>query len=324
MIPFRERNPVKIGAVSIAVLAMLMVMAFKADSLPLIGGGTTYYANFSEAGGLKTGDEVRVAGVRVGKVDSIELDGNQVKVGFKIREKVNFGENSGAGVRVKTLLGDMFLELQPAGEGQLKAGATIPVDRTESPYDVVEAFEGLADTSANIDKDQLAAALTTLADLTRSTPEEFQAALTGVSDLSRNLAAKDERIESLLSQLDRVTKVLDERDEDLITLMNDANQLFAALVERREAVHNLLISTQQLSKELSQLVDDSRADLKPALESLDVILDVFTKNEENLEKSLRLMAPFYKVFNNTLGNGPWWDTYIQNMPPVPALTGRTP
>ena len=324
MIPFRERNPVKIGAVSIAVLAMLMVMAFKADSLPLIGGGTTYYANFSEAGGLKTGDEVRVAGVRVGKVNSIELDGNQVKVGFKIREKVNFGENSGAGVRVKTLLGDMFLELQPAGEGQMKAGATIPVDRTESPYDVVEAFEGLADTSANIDKDQLAAALTTLADLTRSTPEEFQAALTGVSDLSRNLAAKDERIESLLSQLDRVTKVLDERDEDLITLMNDANQLFAALVERREAVHNLLISTQLLSKELSQLVDDSRADLKPALESLDVILDVFTKNEENLEKSLRLMAPFYKVFNNTLGNGPWWDTYIQNMPPVPALTGRTP
>ncbi|MFJ2754754.1 MCE family protein [Nocardioides sp. NPDC087217] len=324
MIPFRERNPVKIGAVSIAVLAMLMVMAFKADSLPLIGGGTTYYANFSEAGGLKTGDEVRVAGVRVGKVDSIELDGNQVKVGFKIREKVNFGENSGAGVRVKTLLGDMFLELQPAGEGQMKAGATIPVDRTESPYDVVEAFEGLADTSANIDKDQLAAALTTLADLTRSTPEEFQAALNGVSDLSRNLAAKDERIESLLTQLDRVTKVLDERDEDLITLMNDANQLFAALVERREAVHNLLISTQQLSKELSQLVDDSRADLKPALESLDVILDVFTKNEENLEKSLRLMAPFYKVFNNTLGNGPWWDTYIQNMPPVPALTGGTP
>ena len=324
MIPFRERNPVKIGIVSIAVLLMLMVMAFKADSLPLIGGGTTYYANFSEAGGLKTGDEVRVAGVRVGKVNSIELDGNQVKVGFKIREKVNFGENSGAGVRVKTLLGDMFLELQPAGEGQLKAGATIPVDRTESPYDVVEAFEGLADTSANIDKDQLAAALTTLADLTRSTPEEFQAALTGVSDLSRNLAAKDERIESLLTQLDRVTKVLDERDEDLITLMNDANQLFAALVERREAVHNLLISTQLLSKELSQLVDDSRADLKPALESLDVILDVFTKNEENLEKSLRLMAPFYKVFNNTLGNGPWWDTYIQNMPPVPALTGRTP
>ncbi len=324
MIPFRERNPVKIGIVSIAVLVMLMVMAFKADSLPLIGGGTTYYANFSEAGGLKTGDEVRVAGVRVGKVNSIELDGNQVKVGIKIREKVNFGENSGAGVRVKTLLGDMFLELQPAGEGQMKAGATIPVDRTESPYDVVEAFEGLADTSANIDKDQLAAALTTLADLTRSTPEEFQAALTGVSDLSRNLAAKDERIESLLTQLDRVTKVLDERDEDLITLMNDANQLFAALVERREAVHNLLISTQQLSKELSQLVDDSRADLKPALESLDVILDVFTKNEENLEKSLRLMAPFYKVFNNTLGNGPWWDTYIQNMPPVPALTGRTP
>ena len=66
-VPFRERNPVIIGAVSLAVITAFVLAAFKAEDLPLIGGGDTYYAAFSEAGGLKANDEVRVAGVRVGE-----------------------------------------------------------------------------------------------------------------------------------------------------------------------------------------------------------------------------------------------------------------
>ena len=50
------------------------------------------------------------------------------------------------------------------------------------------------------------------------------------------------------------------------------------------------------------------------------VLAVLNKNEDNLDNSLRLMAPFYRVFTNTLGNGPWFDTYIQNLPPAPDLT----
>ena len=75
----------------------------------------------------------------------------------------------------------MYLSLAPAGSGQLPEGDEIPVTRTSSPYDVVKAFSGLAETSERIDTDQLAEALTTLADLTRNTPEEFRAALDGVS-----------------------------------------------------------------------------------------------------------------------------------------------
>ena len=65
----------------------------------------------------------------------------------------------------------------------------------------------------------------------------------------------------------------------------------------------------------------TRADLEPALDHLDNVVDMLLKNQENLDNSLRLMAPFYRVFASTLGNGPWFDTYIQNMPPVPAAGG---
>ena len=319
MIPFRERNPVKIGALSIAVLALLLLTAFKAQDLPLIGGGDTYYANFSEAGGLKVDDEVRIAGVRVGKVSGIELDGDHVKVAFKLKGDPDFGRDTRASIKVKTLLGSMFLALEPAGPGQLDEGETIPVDRTTSPYDVVEAFSGLADNAGSIDTDQLAAALTTLADLTRTTPDSFKAALDGVSALSRNVAAKNERINHLLVNLERVSSVLDERDADIVDLMKNADVLFRSLVARRESVHQLLVSTADLSKELSGLIRDSRADLKPALGHLQNVLAVLNKNEDNLDSSLRLMAPFYRVFANTLGTGPWFDTYIQNLPPVPEV-----
>ena len=317
--PFRERNPVVIGAVSLAVIALMILAAFRAQDLPLIGGGDTYYASFTEAGGIKANDEVRIAGVRVGKVQAVELKGDHVRVTFRVKTDSEFGTETGAAIKVKTVLGAMYLSLQPAGTGQLEEAEEIPVERTSSPFDVVEAFSGLAETAQDIDTDQLAIGLTTLADLTRNTPDEFRAALAGVSDLSANIAAKNDKINSLLTNLDRVTTVLGARDQDIIKLMKDSDVLFKALVARRDSVHNLLVATSTLSTELTALVRDTREDLKPALTQLESVVAVLTKNEDNIDNSLRLMAPFYRVFANTLGTGPWFDTYIQNMPPAPNV-----
>lgn len=321
MKPFRERNPVVVGAVSIAALLVMLVAAMRAQDLPLIGGGDTYYASFTEAGGLKVKDEVRIAGVRVGQVTSMELDGNSVKVGFQVKTDQDFGDLTQADIKVKTILGSMFLSITPGGEGKMAEGATIPTERTTSPYDVVEAFSGLAETSADIDTDQLAASLTTLADLTRNTPEEFRAALKGVSALSNVVASRDDEINSLLKNLNRVSTVLDARDEDIVALMSDADTLFQALVQRKAQIHRLLVSTSTLSTKLTGLIRESRADLKPALDRLDSVLQVIKKNENNLEDSIATMAPFYRVFASTLGTGPWFDTYIFNLPPAPNLGG---
>jgi phospholipid/cholesterol/gamma-HCH transport system substrate-binding protein len=321
-VPFRERNPVVIGAVSLAVIAAFVLAAFRAEDLPLIGGGDTYYAAFSEAGGLKANDEVRVAGVRVGKVKEVALAGDHVRVRFVVDRGVDFGNDTAAAIKVKTLLGAMYLSLEPEGTGQLQQGAEIPTSRTSSPYDVVQAFSGLAERSERIDTDQLAQSLDTLAALTQNTPEEFQSALKGLSSLSANVAARDEQLNTLLGNMRKVSTVLGDRRGDLVTLMRDGDKLFRALAARRDSVHNLLTATSKMSAQLTGLVRDTRADLKPALEHLDSVVQVLRKNQDNLDNSLRLMGPFYRVFANTLGNGPWFDTYIQNLPPVPALGGR--
>jgi phospholipid/cholesterol/gamma-HCH transport system substrate-binding protein len=195
------------------------------------------------------------------------------------------------------------------------------VSRTQSPYDVVQAFSGLARTSEQINTRQLARSLTTLADLTRDTPTNFRHALAGVSALSTNLAARDSQIGTLLQHLRGVSHTLNARDQDIVGLMRDSAVLFKALDKRRQAIHNLLHSTSELSVQLTKLVRQSRGDLKPALTHLSSVVDVLNKDSDQIDSSLRLMAPFYRVFANTLGNGPWFDTYIQNIPPVPQVGG---
>lgn len=322
MKPFRERNPVIIGLLGLATIALLMLAAFRADQLPLIGGGDTYYAAFSEAGGLKPEDEVRIAGVRVGSVKAITLDGDHVQIEFLVDKGADFGPTTGASIRVKTLLGQMFLALEPDGSGQMEAGSEIPLERTVAPFDVVEAFSGLSETTDRIDTEQLSKALDTLSGVMAKTPEEFQGALEGLSRLSRNVAARDAQINSLLTNLESVSGVVADRNQELVKLFEDGDVLFRAVTARREAIHNLFVATTQLSGQLSGLVRDTSADLKPALTDLASVLDVLEKNQENLDESLRLMAPFYRLQGNTLGTGPWYDTFLQNFPPIPELVNN--
>ncbi|MCW2847249.1 MAG: virulence factor Mce family protein [Marmoricola sp.] len=315
-VPFRERNPVPIGAISIAVIIILLIAAFKAGSLPLIGGGDTYHAAFAEAGGLKVNDEVRIAGVRVGKVTGVDLKNGKVDVSFQVKTPSKFGTQTVAAIKVKTLLGAMFIALEPKGPGQLKEDSTIPVSRTRSPYDVVQAFSGLAQRAEDIDTTKLAESINTLAALTKDTPANFQSTLRGLSRLSETVASRNDQIGELLQNLNTVSGTLANRDQDIVKLMKDSDVLLRALVARRAAIHKLLVSTSRLSTELTLLVQQTRADLKPALSNLQGVVNVLLKNQNNLDESLRLMAPFYKVFQNTLGSGPWFDTYIANLPPA--------
>jgi phospholipid/cholesterol/gamma-HCH transport system substrate-binding protein len=332
MKPFRERNPVIIGMIGLALIAAMMLGAFRADRLPIIGSGDVYHAEFAEIGGLKSGDEVRIAGVAVGNVQGIELDGNKVRVTFKMDKGTDFGRETGADIRVRTLLGAEFLALTPKGSGQLAEGSTIPLERTIAPYDVVQAFSDLSVTTDQIDIPQLSQALDTLSEISTQTPEEFRGAIKGVSDLSRNLAARDDQINTLLVNLKKVSGVLNSRNDELVTLFKDSDTLFQAISARRDSIHRLLVSTQTISTQLRGLVKDTRSDLLPALEQLDTVTTMLRKNEASLDEALRIYPAFTRVFTNALGTGPWFDTYLGGLTSLSgigeqlsdALTGKTP
>jgi phospholipid/cholesterol/gamma-HCH transport system substrate-binding protein len=306
---FQKRNPVPIALVGIAVLALGFIAALNSEDLPVIGGGTTYTAEFSEASGLQQDNDVRIAGVKVGKVSDIELDGGSVKVSFKVKDAW-LGDRTSAAIKIKTLLGQKYLSLDPQGEGALNPGSAIPRDRTMAPYDVLDAFRGLSQTVDDINTKQLAQSFDTISQTFANTPEDVRGALSGLSKLSDTIASRDTQLSNLLANTREVSQTLVDRDAEVQKLLNDGNQLLAELSKREDAITSLLNGSRELATQLQGLIDDNGKQLDPVLTSLDQLTSMLQRNQDSLAQGIAKFAPFIRVFTNTIGNGRWFDNYI--------------
>lgn len=113
--PLAERNRITVGVVGILAVVALVVAVFSYNRIPFINGTTGYSAYFAEAGGIKSGSDVRVSGLSVGKVSGVTLDGTKVLVTFSVSTGVALGERTEAAIKTETVLGTKMLELTPAG-----------------------------------------------------------------------------------------------------------------------------------------------------------------------------------------------------------------
>jgi virulence factor Mce-like protein len=313
--PFRDRNPVVIGGISLSVIVALVFLAFNAQSLPLIGGGTVYQAQFSEAAGLKPDDPVRVSGVKVGKVEGLALEKGAVTVEFRVKDAF-VGDRSEAAIKIETVLGAKYLALVPRGGNELDPDKPIPVERTASPYDVVEAFADLSTTIDDIDTTQLADSFEVLAQTFSETPDEVRTSLQGLARLSDTISSRDQQLQQLLGATRKVTDVLADRNGEFTQLILDSNTLLTEVQRRRDLIDSILTNTQELAKQLSGLVQDNRAALTPTLQQLSIVTDLLSRNRAALAQTVKNFAPYVRVFANTLGNGRWFDSFVNDLLPT--------
>lgn len=303
-----------VGAVGVVVILLLTLGSFQLDSLPVVGAGPKYEAHFSEAAGLSSGNEVRVAGIKVGVVTDVELDGDKVLVGFRAKDAW-LGDDTRASIQVKTVLGQKYLALNPAGTGELSRSEPIPLGRTVAPYDVITAFSSAAETLDAIDDVALAESLDTLTDAMQASPEEFRSAVDGVSRLSQTISSRDAELRQLLEATRTSSRILAERNDDFRRLIVGTGQLLGELNERSETLKLVLASTRGLSSELRLFVGENEAEFGPTLDSLDSALEVLTDHEEQLKTSIHNLAPFYRLYANMLGTGRWFDSVVSNLIP---------
>jgi phospholipid/cholesterol/gamma-HCH transport system substrate-binding protein len=322
MKPLSERNPIAVAIVGLLLLAVIAFGVFDSANLPIIGGGTGYTAYFAEDAGLQSGNEVRVAGVVVGRVTGISLAGNKVAVTFKVKGAW-VGNDTKAAIKIKTLLGDKFLALDPLGTQPQNPATPIPLARTTSPYDVTQAFNGLGQEVSKIDTVKLGQSLQTLSEAFAGTPPYTRSALRGLASVSRSIASRDVQLAGLLQGAKHVTGALAGEDAKFAKLLGDGNLLLAELRQRQVAIHSLLTGTQALAVQLSGLVSDNQAKLGPALQALNQVTTVLVANQANLKKALALAGPYYRLLGNSLGNGRWFDTYLCGIVPKSYLPPGT-
>ncbi|MER5883268.1 MCE family protein [Streptomyces sp. NPDC001941] len=312
--PVKERDPVHVAVAGLVVLAVLGTLAYNIDDLPLVGDDTTYSADFTESAGLDTGDEVRIAGVKVGQVTSVALDGAKVRVDFQVGDAW-VGDRSTAAIAIKTLLGDKYLALDPLGSGRQDPDTRIPASRTTSPYDVTQAFQDLSGTVDAIDTQQLAESFKTISDTFKNSPPHVREAVNGLSALSRSVSKRDTQLAQLLKGSQKFTKTLQNKQSSFEVLIEDGSSLLGELQSRRDAIKALLKGSRALGTQLSGLVTDNQRQLGPTLSALSRVTGVLEKNTAQLDKTLALVGPYYRLIGNTLGNGRWFDSYLCGVVP---------
>jgi phospholipid/cholesterol/gamma-HCH transport system substrate-binding protein len=306
------RDPFRIG------LALLLVLALIGVGIVLLSRasfGTRHYsAMLAQTAGLRAGEEVEVHGVQVGKVESTTIDGTAVKVGFTLDKDIALGDRSTAAVKVATLLGTHYLEVDPQGTGSV---AEIPLARTSVPYNLQDVLNAGSAELGKLDAKALSKALSSVADTLGSSQDDVAPALAGVTALSQVISKRSTQTSALLTAARSVAQELSSDSGDIVGLMKQANLVIAELTSRRQAIRQLLAGATSLARSVSQVIAQTKADLGPALDDLDAVITTLNGQSKRISAVLAEVAPAARYVANATGNGPWLDLNLQS----PAIPG---
>lgn len=315
---FRDRDPLAMGVVGVAGVALLVFGAF---NLTILQGGTVYHAAFTEAGGLKPDEDVRVAGVKVGKVKGVSLEGDHVRVAFTAASSVHFGTLSQVRIKLATILGSHYLDIEPAGGRPQPPGQEIPTSRTAPAYEIVPALQDLSGQLQKINVPQLATAFNTLSQTLSGSPDNVRRTLTGLRKISTAISSRDDSLNDLLTHSRRVTGLLAARSGDLAALVSDGGRLLQEINDRRQVIQSLLAGTLNLSTQITGMIQENKATLNPALTRLHQVIGILERNQGNLESAIQTLGPFVTVSGDATAQGRWFDGYLQNLLPFPLSIG---
>ncbi len=307
-----EARVLRLGAITLVLMGVIVAATFNLGKFPGFRS-ESYRAEFSDAGGLRTGNIVQIGGIRVGRVNDVALAGDHVVVTFDVDSGVDIGTESSAAVGVLNMLGEKYLDVTPAGPGDLDDDQAIPLDRTTSSYDVVTVLSQLTTTTEAIDTDQLTQALSEVSTVVDASAPEIAASFQGLSRLSRTVSSRNSEIQQLLSSSRQVSQVLADRSEDLVSLMQNSSLVFDELQSRREAIHQLLVNARELAKHLKGVATDNQAEIGPALQEVRTLTTLLNDKDQQLKDTLHAFGPYTAILGNIIGTGPWFDAYLSNL-----------
>lgn len=317
MTSVREDNPRLAGALGLLAVSLLCAAALQYDRLPWRSDHRSHSAYFAEAGGLAVGSPVQVAGLQVGNVSGVTLDGARVLVEFEVEKKIRLGDRTEAAIKTETLLGTRLLEVSPRGEGSI--ADAIPVERTRSPYQLPEALGDLVNTVEGLDTDVLNESLRTLSDAFRETPANLALAIGGITRFSETIGKRDGQLRSLLADSQTVTDVLRNRSADIVELVTQSDALLAELLTEEQALSQLADNVSDLARQLTATIGENRDSLGPALTKLNAVLTMVDERKEELAKSLHLLSKYSLSLGEAVSSGPFFSEYLSNLAPGQLL-----
>ncbi|BDB41497.1 MULTISPECIES: MCE family protein [Mycobacterium] len=238
------------------VLTWLVYSSLRRD---VAGRTQPYSAMFSDVYGLREGDDVRMAGVRVGRVEKIELTGKFAKVSFVVQQEQHLFGNTVASVTYQNIVGQRYLGLSLGKEGnraQLSPGSTIPVERTDPSFDVtalLNGYEPLFSLLNPRDADNLTKGV--LESLQGDTAS-ITTLITQTSTLTEAFAGRDQALGDVITNLNKVVGNLAVQNDDLDGVITQTREVVAALDQRRPELQASMGALARMSGNLAKAARD--------------------------------------------------------------------
>ncbi|MFF0637891.1 MlaD family protein [Nocardia sp. NPDC004151] len=257
----KQKRHLRQGVIGAIVVVLGLTAAGALYVIPF--GKHTYTAELSEAQSVKAGDDVRVAGISVGEVKSLELKPDKVVMRFTVKSDVFLGDQTSLDIRMLTIVGGHYVAVFPAGSKPL-GSAAIPADRVRLPYSLIETFQDAATPLAKIDGSTLNQNLAALGNSIDGAPDTLRTTLRTVGTYVDALEKQRGQVSNAVSVADEYVRMYDGAKKDLGRLMDNANLLVTVLDDKHAEMAEAI---RLLSDVLGRLggLQPTWSDLKPQL-----------------------------------------------------------
>ena len=289
-----------------------------------------YKAVFSDATGVVKGDDVRVAGVKVGNVEDIEItDRTRALVTFKVNSDQPVTDSTLATIRYRNLVGQRYISLTQGvgGPARLQEGETIPLSRTRPALDLTALFNGfkpLFQALSPADINKLSYEIVTVFQGEGGTMESL---LSHTASVTSTLASRDQVIGSLITNLNEVMVTLGNRDKQLSDLLIKLRVFVSGLSQDRQAILGSLDSISALTVETADLVSGVRPPLTRDVKQLRRVAGTLDRNKAELDRALQVLPIKLEKVGRTAIYGSFFNFYLCNfqgtlkLPPALGAAG---
>ena len=300
---------------TIFVVVTVLATALLAITIGNISFGPTkdYKAVFTEATGVVKGDDVRVAGVKVGTVQGVEIvNRDQALVRFDVDEETRLTQSTHATIRYRNLVGQRYIALTegPGGPGVLREGATIPLDRTQPALDLTVLFNGFKPLFAAMSPSDVNKLSSELIKVFQGEAGTLEGLLDSTASVTNTLAARDQLVGDLIANLNDTLVTVGDRDKELSDLIIQMRRFIGGLSKDRDAILDPLDSISALAVETADLVTGIRPALTKDIGELRKVAGNIDENRAELDRAIKVLPIKLEKVGRTAVYGSWFNFYL--------------
>ena len=306
----RSKGPL-LGVVLFAVFALLLTaMVAGTLSRGALGSTRSYAALFTDASGLQTGDDVRIAGVRVGKVTGIRLDGKLARVTFALQTDETVHTNTTAAIDYLNLMGQRYIALRMSGTPGPPQAGTIPLSRTSVGLDLTAMFNAFRPLFALIKPSDVNVLAGDIVQVLQGEGGAIQDLVDQTARMTSTLADRDQVIGAVITNVSAVMRTVSGQRREIASIVTQLNGLTTTVARHRQEIASTIDAAQGLVTSVAGLVDELKAPLSADVGSLAAWATSFGRQTPLLARALSDTQILLETYIRTLGLGSYLNTYV--------------